>query len=431
MVGSYCIHRVELDTEPDKLEHAGAPRDNHKYIARVNVKDPSNPKRKWRYFYSQGAYQAYLHKEAKYGDKVQLANGRVGTVGVDVAAPSASKGGKVRTVRPTRPSKVERGQQTARRLLGITAPDRAAIGTGNTSVDRIFDRLRAFQERKLTGKPLGAPFVMKAQPRKVEGPLPGTPRALGEAKSPESARPARKLSSDIQAKIEANKQAEANKRKEAEENAKKKKPAASTKKVTSSSISKDDKSKSKGSGRGSGGSRKGSGGKGSGRGSSNAKQTNASSYGNVSSLPKVTGDHTPDRDMAAVSGGQHDSSNCIAYDLRRRGYDVTAADTNAGDIRAVSALYSGARVAEETSFARLTAKLSKLKVGARGMMQYGGRLVIWAMEKGGITFRDCTNGKEINQVQLAKQKSFKLIRTDNCPPNARALGSVKARNRSR
>lgn len=442
MVGSYCVHRVELDTEPDMiLEHAGAPRDNHKYIARVNVKDPSNPKRKWRYFYSQGAYQAYLHREAKYGDKVQLANGRVGTVGVDVAAPAASKGGKVRVVRPTRPSKVEEGQQAARRLLGVTAPDRATIATGNTSANRIFDEHRAFQERKLAGKPLGAPFVTKALPRKVEGSLPGTSRTLGEVKTTGTAQPGNTLSSDIRAKIEANKQAGAQKRKEAEENAtKKKKPAASSQKATLTTASKDDKSKSKGSGGGrggGGGSGKGSGkGSGSGRGGGSTRSKkesgdsdNATSFGSVSKLPKLKGDHDPDRDMRAVGASDHDSTNCVAYDLRRRGFEVTPSlKANAGDIKALASSYKGARVAKETNYNRLIAKLSKLNRGCRGMMQFGGRMVMWSVEKQGVVFRDCTNGKLLNQNRMHEKGPFQLIRTDNCEPNTNILRSVRARS---
>lgn len=413
MVGSYCIHRVELDIETDDaLEHAGGARKKHKYIARVENKHPKSPKDKWRYFYSQEDYQAYLNREAKPGDRVQLANGKMGIVGRDIAAPATRnryRPPEQRETQPTRqtnttatntPTKHDKGVGILSRLFGGKSDINAGANpkteaTGSNVIANIFSKLaehRAKKEEEQRSDPLS--------------------NAINN------------FANAVRAKAEANKKAEEAKRSAAKPKAT---PVSSDKHAVQPS---DDKDKKKGSGGGGGGGGSGKGGGGgSGKGSgASSKPDNASSLGSVDKLPKLKGDHSADSDMYACGSSKYDGSNCVAYELRRRGYDVTPSDTNAGDIKSIASMFEGARVAEEKNFSRLVAKLSRLKRGARGIMQFGNRTIVWSIEKQGLVFRDCTNGKIISDSKLQSKAPFKMIRTDNCKPKSNSLASVKARS---
>lgn len=424
MVGSYCIHRVELDIETDDtLEHAGGARKKHKYIARVENKHPKSPKDKWRYFYSQEDYQAYLNREAKPGDRVQLPSGKMGIVGRDIAAPATRNRYRPQedrdmpraktpdhTKTTARPTKVEKGAGLISRLFGDpdvnSDPSANTRSKGSSVVTDILQKLAEHRARMNGGNP---------------------PKSDGGDSSAGSFLEAAKAKAAEQKKaVEEKRQAAA------EENAKKKaardaKAKASS--ATSTTKSTDDKKGAKGSGRSSGGSGKGAGKSASKSGGSSAKQKaeDATSLKDVSKLPKVKGDHTPDSDMREAGSSDHDSSNCMAYELRRRGYEVSPSDANAGDIKSLASMFEGARVAEENNYGRLVAKLSRLPSGSRGIMQFGNRSVVWSVEKQGLVFRDCTNGKLLSDSFMQSKAPFKMIRTDNCKPKSNALRAVRTR----
>lgn len=434
MVGSYCVHRVELDTEPDEtLAHAWAQKEDHKYVARVNIKNPKDPKRKWLYFYSKERYQAYLNREAKPGDKIILPSGKTGVVGRDVQSPSTMNRGQKQvtkngptprdtatrtTTTATKPKSVDKGRSLLSRLFGIgdaitNSKNPKTESTGASAISRIFGKLAEYRKRR-----------QESEESEKSG---------GDSLSG--------LAAAAKAKAEATKKAQADQRAAAEADLAAKRAARAAKetnKAPTASKTDEEEKKSKGSGGGGGGSGggsgKGSGGGGSGKGSGGSGKgsgdsDNATSFGSVSKLPKLKGDHDPDRDMQAVGASDYDSTNCVAYDLRRRGFEVTPSlKANAGDIKALASLYKGAKVAKETNYNRLIAKLSKLKRGCRGMMQFGGRMVMWSVEKQGVVFRDCTNGKLLNQNRMYEKGPFQMIRTDNCEPNTNILRSVRARS---
>lgn len=189
-------------------------------------------------------------------------------------------------------------------------------------------------------------------------------------------------------------------------------------------------------------------------------------------LPLKTKATTLDEDMAAVNPMYntnnivHYNENCgactIAYDLRRRGYDVAAVDEDTyhksgGTLNDLLDCYDNAKLIDQSDIARkyniseesLTGHPTKELVscmekemlsegeGARGNFLTvwslgGGHSISWEVENGEIVYRDCQSNEKIELDRwLGMSDKFYYFRTDNLTPNERIADYVQnyARNR--
>lgn len=171
---------------------------------------------------------------------------------------------------------------------------------------------------------------------------------------------------------------------------------------------------------------------------------------NVNSLddiPKKTEESTPEEDMKAVNpnfnGRQTEgyNMNCMycstVYDLRRRGYDVTAhSRTAGGKTDEILDYYKGAKV--ERIMSNNAAKnrsdlykaLESLPEGSRGNLCmsgsiFGGHSIAWEVRGGKPTLIDAQLGREWGFEEItSRYTGFEYVRTDNCEINAKAIGEV-------
>lgn len=148
------------------------------------------------------------------------------------------------------------------------------------------------------------------------------------------------------------------------------------------------------------------------------------------------------------------TQNCAfctaAYDLRQRGYDVEAAAIDPSQCNTVEEIMSWYDNPDLESFEEvilrndddgyvnhkeaaecLEADMLKHGEGARGHLllswsQGGGHDVIWEVENGEVVIRDCQTNEELeiyDYVQLSYR--FEYFRTDNIEPNENVLKTVR------
>ena len=181
---------------------------------------------------------------------------------------------------------------------------------------------------------------------------------------------------------------------------------------------------------------------------------------------------TLDEDMEAVNpiyhtnNKSHYNENCgactIAYDLRRRGYDVAAVDEDTyrksgGTLNDLVDCYDDAKLIDMSYIARkyniseksstghptkeLVSCMEKEMLsegdGARGNFLTvwslgGGHSISWEVENGEIVYRDCqTNEKVELDKWLGMSDEFYYFRTDNLTPNERIEDYVQNYVRNR
>ena len=189
-------------------------------------------------------------------------------------------------------------------------------------------------------------------------------------------------------------------------------------------------------------------------------------------LPLKTKATTLDEDMAAINPMYHTNNknnyneNCgactIAYDLRRRGYDVAAVDEDmyhksGGTLNDLVDCYDNAKLIDQSYIARkyniseeslsghptkeLVSCMEKEMLsegeGARGNFLTvwslgGGHSISWEVENGEIVYRDCqTNEKVELDKWLGLSDEFYYFRTDNLTPNERIADYVQNYVRNR
>lgn len=189
-------------------------------------------------------------------------------------------------------------------------------------------------------------------------------------------------------------------------------------------------------------------------------------------LPLKTKATTLDEDMAAVNPTYHTNNksnydeNCgactVAYDLRRRGYDVAAVDEDTyrksgGTLNDLVDCYDNAKLIDQSYIARkyniseeslsghptkeLVSCMEKEMLsegeGARGNFLTvwslgGGHSISWEVENGEIVYRDCqTNEKVELDKWLGVSDEFYYFRTDNLTPNERISDYVQNYVRNR
>ena len=189
-------------------------------------------------------------------------------------------------------------------------------------------------------------------------------------------------------------------------------------------------------------------------------------------LPLKTKATTLDEDMAAVNpmyntnNKVHYNENCgactIAYDLRRRGYDVAAVDEDTyhksgGTLNDLVDCYDNAKLIDTSYIARkyniseksstghptkeLVSCMEKEMLsegeGARGNFLTvwslgGGHSISWEVENGEIVYRDCQSNEKIELDKwLELSDEFYYFRTDNLTPNERIADYVQNYVRNR
>lgn len=189
-------------------------------------------------------------------------------------------------------------------------------------------------------------------------------------------------------------------------------------------------------------------------------------------LPLKTKATTLDEDMEAINPIYHSNNksdydeNCgactIAYDLRRRGYDVAAVDEDmyrksGGTLNDLVDCYDNAKLIDQSYIARkyniseeslsghptkeLVSCMEKEMLsggeGARGNFLTvwslgGGHSISWEVENGEIVYRDCQNGEKVDiDKWLGMSDEFYYFRTDNLTPNERITDYVQNYVRNR
>lgn len=190
----------------------------------------------------------------------------------------------------------------------------------------------------------------------------------------------------------------------------------------------------------------------------------------IPGLDLKTDETTRDEDMSIVNPEYSRdpenlyNENCayctLAYDLRRRGYDVeagaeidndndghgdgmtpmeilecyenTSYDENVVDVNDLAEKYNAAYTVESMTNAMEKDMLSQGE-GARGHLclywaQGGGHDVIWEVENGKVVVRDCQTNEKLNLMDYTQYcNNFGYIRTDNLTPNDNCKKYVRNR----
>lgn len=175
--------------------------------------------------------------------------------------------------------------------------------------------------------------------------------------------------------------------------------------------------------------------------------------GMLHNLKRKTGIMTPNEDMAACNpkyskGGMY-KNNCIscalAYDLRRRGYDVeampidTTSATN-GSLPVQLDFYKGEKLKilevpnnPDVAARQLTKYLLGYGDGSRGMLRIrwkngDGHAAVWEVDNGSVVVRDPQNNTFVDLSDyMRRAKTFYYFRTDNLDPTEKVTRFVKNR----
>lgn len=155
---------------------------------------------------------------------------------------------------------------------------------------------------------------------------------------------------------------------------------------------------------------------------------------------KIKGKHSRDDDMAAInpnfnSGDKGYTMNCAlcstSYELRQRGYDVTANKSVVGRRNEeISAYFNKTKDDFQSSdnYDDFVKKLNAMPDGSRGITCTGAgyfdsrHAMVWEKDNGKVTIRDCQSNTKydtIDQSPVNKESSssYDFIRTDDAEIN--------------
>ena len=161
----------------------------------------------------------------------------------------------------------------------------------------------------------------------------------------------------------------------------------------------------------------------------------------------------PNEDMAACnpkySKGRVYKNNCIscalAYDLRRRGYDVESApiDTTSavnGSLPVQLDFYKGEKLETfevpkdpDVATKQFSNRILKYGDGSRGMLRIrwkngDGHAAVWEVDDGSVVIRDPQNNTMVDLSDyMSRAKTFYYFRTDNLEPTEKVTRFVKNR----
>ena len=161
----------------------------------------------------------------------------------------------------------------------------------------------------------------------------------------------------------------------------------------------------------------------------------------------------PNEDMAACnpkySKGRVYKNNCIscalAYDLRRRGYDVESApiDTTSavnGSLPVQLDFYKGEKLETfevpkdpDVAAKQFSNRILKYGDGSRGMLRIrwkngDGHAAVWEVDDGSVVIRDPQNNTVVDLSDyVCRAQTFYYFRTDNLEPTEKVMRFVKNR----
>ena len=162
----------------------------------------------------------------------------------------------------------------------------------------------------------------------------------------------------------------------------------------------------------------------------------------------------PNEDMAACNpeyskGGVY-KNNCIscalAYDMRRRGYDVEAmpVDTTSatnGSLPVQLGFYKGEKLEifevpkdPDVAMKQFVNNLLGYGDGSRGMLRIrwkngDGHAAVWEVDDGSVVVRDPQNNTIVDLLDyMRRAKTFYYFRTDNLEPTEKVTRFVKNQN---
>ena len=171
-------------------------------------------------------------------------------------------------------------------------------------------------------------------------------------------------------------------------------------------------------------------------------------------LKRKTTETNQNEDMAAcnpkyLKGGVY-KSNCIscalAYDMRRRGYDVESSpiDTTSamnGSLPVQLGFYKGEKLETyevpndpDVAVKQFTKNIVSYGDGSRGMLRIrwkngDGHAVVWEVNDGSVIVRDPQNNTIIDLSEyMRRAKTFYYFRTDNLEPTKKVTRFVKNQN---
>ena len=171
-------------------------------------------------------------------------------------------------------------------------------------------------------------------------------------------------------------------------------------------------------------------------------------------LKRKTSVMTPNEDMAACNpkyskGGVY-RNNCIscalAYDLRRRGYDVEAMpiDTTSavnGSLPVQLGFYKGEKLESfevpndpDVAVKQFTENVVGYGDGSRGMLRIrwkngDGHAVVWEVDGNSLVIRDPQNNTIVDLFDyIRRAQTFYYFRTDNLEPTEKVTRFVKNQN---
>ena len=171
----------------------------------------------------------------------------------------------------------------------------------------------------------------------------------------------------------------------------------------------------------------------------------------LSNLKRKTGAMTPNEDMAACNpkyskGGVY-KKNCVscalAYDLRRRGYDVESApiDTTSavnGSLPVQLDFYKGEKLETyevpndpDVAVKQFTKNIVSYGDESRGMLRIrwkngDGHAAVWEVNDGSVVVRDPQNNTIVDLSEyMRRAKTFYYFRTDNLEPTEKVTRFVK------
>ena len=171
-------------------------------------------------------------------------------------------------------------------------------------------------------------------------------------------------------------------------------------------------------------------------------------------LKRKTTETNQNEDMAAcnpkyLKGGVY-KNNCIscalAYDMRRRGYDVesspidTTSATN-GSLPVQLGFYKGEKLETyevpndpDVAVKQFTKNIVSYGDGSRGMLRIrwkngDGHAVVWEVNDGSVIVRDPQNNTFVDLSDyMRRAKTFYYFRTDNLEPTEKVTRFVKNQN---
>ena len=171
-------------------------------------------------------------------------------------------------------------------------------------------------------------------------------------------------------------------------------------------------------------------------------------------LKRKTIETNQNEDMAAcnpkyLKGGVY-KNNCIscalAYDMRRRGYDVESApiDTTSatnGSLPVQLGFYKGEKLETyevpndpDVAVKQFTKNIVSYGDGSRGMLRIrwkngDGHAVVWEVNDGSVIVRDPQNNTIVDLLDyMRRAKTFYYFRTDNLEPTEKVTRFVKNQN---